>query len=115
MRRVGSLIFAVIVLLALVIALDPHARAKAEAAVRDLQPILRKWEDVMKVPTVGQADRTPVPATRPVPTPSVQDGADKNSSGKPIIVINWDALGDALRRIWENLNSKINTIIKNNP
>jgi hypothetical protein len=102
-----------------VILVDPNARAKASALVRS-------WDDriVVNVPSVSVATSTPssstvkrLPTATPVPTEILDNddatipntGGDENSSDEPIIQVNWDALGNALRKFWDSLrNIKIN-------
>lgn len=118
MSRVVSLLFALALIVALVVALDPNARRKAADIVQDLEPILKKWDDtiIVNAPLMNPADQTstPVPTPTPFPTPVADaDGfipntGDEDSSDEPIIVINWDALGDSLRKLWESLKVKIN-------
>ena len=118
MNRLVSLLFAVILLIVLVILVDPNARAKASALVRS-------WDDriVVNVPSVSVATSTPsssittrLPAATPVPTEILDNddatipdtGGDENAD-QPIIQVNWDALGNALRNFWDSLrNIKIN-------
>ena len=118
MNRLVSLLFAVILLILLVILVDPNARAKASALVRS-------WDDriVVNVPSVSVATSTPsssiaarLPAATPVPTEILDNddatipntGGDENAE-QPIIQVNWDALGNALRKFWDSLrNIKIN-------
>jgi hypothetical protein len=97
-----------------VILVDPNARAKASALVRS-------WDDriVVNVPSVSVATSTPssssasrVSTATPVPT-EILDNADKtipntgdeDSSDEPIIQVNWDALGNALRKFWDSLRN----------
>ena len=115
MNRLASLLFAVILLILLVILVDPGARAKATALVQ-------KWDDriVVNAPSVSVATstpssftRTPVPTMTPVPTEildndddkTIPNTGDEDSSDEPIIQVNWDALGDALRKFWDSLRN----------
>ena len=123
MSRLVNILFALVLLAALVIALDPQARRKALDAVRDLQPTIQQLDDqiVLDVPSVEdpeedpELDVTPVPSPTPFATPVVDDDVqipvtgDEDSSDEPIIQVNWDALGDSLRKFWVSLqNVKIN-------
>lgn len=119
MSRLVNILFALVLLAALVIALDPQARRKALDAVRDLQPTIQQLDDqiVLDVPSVEDPDLdvTPVPSPTPFATPVVDDDVqipvtgDEDSSDEPIIQVNWDALGDSLRKFWVSLqNVKIN-------
>ena len=108
--RIVNIVFALVLLLALVIALDPQTRARAVETVRSWEPTLRELDDrvVLNLPPAG----TPSPS-KPVPTPTafVDDdeqipvtGDNEDSSDEPIIQVNWDALGDSLREFWVSLS-----------
>ena len=115
MNRVASLLFALVLIVALVIALDPGARQRAVAFVQRLEPTLQKWDDtiVVNIPSIDVSDSpvTPVPTSTPVPTPladaddEIIPNTGEDSSDEPIIQINWDALGDSLRNFWESLRN----------
>ena len=115
MSRLLNLLFALVLLAALVIALDPETRRKALEAARDLQPTLEQLDDriVVNVPTVGDPDLdgTPAPSPTPFASPVPDDGpqipvtGDVDSSDEPVIQVNWDALGDRLRKLWVDLQS----------
>lgn len=114
LSRVASLLFAAVLLLGLVIALDPQARARAEIIIRDLNPA---WQDtdLDEAPSVSQNDETYVPTPTPIatPVPYIQNTDTEDSSDEPIIVVNWDALGDSLRKFWDRLkNIRITTDIQ---
>ena len=110
MSRIVSLLFALVLLAALVIALDPQARSKAVEAVQSWQPTLKQLDDrvVVNVPSIN----TPGTSATPVPTATVVADQDEqipvtganDTNQKPIIQINWDALGDALRQFWVKLS-----------
>jgi len=116
---VVNLLFALTLVVGLVVALDPNARTKAADIVQDLEPKLKQWGDtiIVNAPSIEPADQTstPVPTPTPFPTAVANDDNDgflddldnEDSSDEPIIVINWDALGDSLRNLWENLKVKI--------
>ena len=119
--RIVNLLFALVLILALVIALDPQARAKAVETVRSWEPTLRQLDDkvVVNVPSIG----TPLSSTpAPTPTAFAQDdeqipvtGSNEDQSKEPIIQVNWDALGEALRNFWASLkNVKIDMAPKDN-
>ena len=112
MSRIVSAIFALALLIALVVAVDPNARRKAAEVVQNFEPTLRKMDDtvVVNVPSVdvdvetANPTSTPVPTVTPLATPvDDDDDFDEDSSDEPIIVVNWDALGDSLRNFWESL------------
>ena len=118
--RLVNLIIAVLVLVLIVIAVDPNARQKAVALVN-------RWNDriVVNEPSVTDEDdvRTPSPTLTPVPTAVAGNDGDEiipNTGGEdknqqPIIQVNWDALGQALRNFWDSLrNIKINLNPQNN-
>ena len=115
MNRVASLLFALVLIVALVIAIDPGARQRAVAFVQRLEPTLQKWDDtiVVNIPSIDVSDSpvTPVPTSTPVPTPladaddEIIPNTGEDSSDEPIIQINWDALGDSLRNFWESLRN----------
>ena len=111
MSRIVNLLFALALIIALVIALDPNARRKAADVVQNLEPILKKWDDtiIVNAPSIEPADPTPiaVPTKTPFPTPAVDNNNNEDSSDEPIITINWDALGDSLRKLWESLKVRI--------
>jgi hypothetical protein len=99
-------------LIALVVAVDPNARRKAAEVVQNLEPTVRKLDDtvVVNVPSVDVDVDTVGPTSTPVPTATPfataiadDDDFDEDSSDEPIIVVNWDALGDSLRNFWESL------------
>ncbi|HEX5840479.1 MAG TPA: hypothetical protein VFY26_21750 [Anaerolineales bacterium] len=115
MSRLANVLFALLLLAALVIALDPETRQKAVAAVRDLEPALSELDDriVVSVPSLDLSDEdvTPSPTLTPFSTPVVDEDrqipvtGDEDSSDEPFIQVNWDALGDALRNLWERLQN----------
>ena len=109
--RLVNLLFALVLILALVIALDPQARAKAVETVRSWEPTLKQMDDkvVLNVPSIGTAS----PST-PMPTPTAfmdsdeqipVTGADENDNNEPIIQVNWDALENALLDFWVSLKN----------
>ena len=111
MSRLLNVLFALLLLAALVIALDPETRQKAIAAARGLEPALSELDDriVANVPSLDPLDEdvTPSPTLTPVvdedrPIPVT---GDEDSSDEPFIQVNWDALGDALRNLWERLQN----------
>lgn len=111
MSRLVNVLFALLLLAALVIALDPETRQKAVAAVRDLEPALSELDEriVVNVPSVDLSDEDVTPS--PTLTPVVDEDrqipvtGDDDSSDEPFIQVNWDALGDALRDLWERLQN----------
>lgn len=111
MSRLVNVLFALLLLAALVIALDPETRQKAVAAVRDLEPALSELDDriVVDVPSLDLSDEDATPS--PTLTPVVDENrqipvtGDEDSSDEPFIQVNWDALGDALRNLWDRLQN----------
>ena len=121
MSRIVNLLFALVLLAALVIALDPNTRRKAIETVQSWEPELRQLNDrvVVNVPSI----RTPQNGSTSVPTATaVADNdeqipvtGDTDTENKPFIQVNWDALGDALRQFWVSLsNIKIDLTTKDN-
>jgi hypothetical protein len=112
LSRIVNLLFALVLLVTLVIALDPQARRKAVETVQSWQPTLKQLDDrvVVNVPSLS----TPGTSSTPLPTATVVANADQDeqipvtgaddTNQKPIIQINWDALGDALRQFWVKLS-----------
>ena len=115
MSRLVNILFALVLLAALVIALDPQARRKAMDAVRDLEPTIQQLDDqiVLNLPSVEDPDLdvTSVPSPTPFAPPVADDDVqipvtgDEDSSDEPIIQVNWDALGDSLRKFWVSLQN----------
>lgn len=108
--RLVNLILAVLLLVLIVIAVDPNARQKAVALVN-------RWNDKVAVnaPSDNDSDEvtivTPTPSRAPVATAVANNdkiipntGADETHE-QPIIQINWTALGDALRKFWDELRN----------
>lgn len=109
MSRIVNILFALVLIVALVIALDPDARQRAAETVRAWEPTLRQLNSrvVVNVPSVSVPAR---PAT-PVPTATVvavsendeQIPVTGDTENRPFIQVNWDVLGDALREFWISL------------
>jgi hypothetical protein len=108
MSRIGSLLLALLLVAALVIALDPQARSKAAETVQ-------RWQLENKIVVKAPSISTPVViAETPVPTvtPFVNTNnnaqipvtGDRDVSNQPIIQVNWDALGNLLRDFWVRLS-----------
>lgn len=114
MSRLVNIIFALVLLAALVIALDPRARARATEMVRDWEPTLKQLDDrvILNPPSIDDPDQpsTPVPTSTPFPTEVAADDeqipvtGDEDSSNEPFIQVNWDAIGDALKEFWASLS-----------
>jgi len=110
LNRIVNLLFAFVLLAALVITLDPQARRKAMETVQSWQPALKQMDEkvVVNIPSLG----TPGPTSTPLPTmtPVAENNeqipvtGDKDTSNEPIIQINWDALGNVLRDFWVRLS-----------
>jgi hypothetical protein len=116
--RLVNVLFALILIAALVLVFSPQARQQAAEAVEDLEPTLRQLDErvIVNIPSVDVSDHvsTPVPSPTPFATPLVEEDEDvvgipvtgeEDSSDEPFIVINWDAIGDALRNFWERLRT----------
>lgn len=115
-----NVLFALVLLVALVIALDPQSRQKAMAQVRAWEPTLKQLDNrvVVNAPSLGTPERTPTPlptATAVAEHDSQIPVTGDQSSKEPIIQVNWDALGQALRQFWVSLsNIRINVTPKDN-
>lgn len=118
MSRIGSLLLALLLVAALVIAFDPQARSKAAVAVQ-------RWHLDSKIVVDAPTLNTPVVITStPIPTvtPMVEADhneqipvtGDQNTSNAPIIQVNWDALGNAIRQFFVKL-SEVKIEFKPNP
>jgi len=118
LSRLVNVLFALVLLAALLIAVSPEARQAAAEAVEDLEPTLRQLDDrvIVNLPSfdVSEQVSTPVPSPTPFATPIGEDDEDvvqipvtgeEDSSDEPFIVINWDAIGDAFRNFWERLRT----------
>jgi hypothetical protein len=110
MSRFASVLFALALLIALVVVVDPNARRKAEEVVQNFGAAWRSSDDtvVVNVPSVDveatEPTSTAVPTATPFATTADDDNDfDEDSSDEPIIIVNWDALGDSLRNFWESL------------
>jgi len=110
------LLFALILIIALVIALDPASRQRAGVWLQRMEPTLQKWDEriIVNIPSIRVSNQslTPGPTQTPIPTPLVNNDDDEiipntgdDSSNEPVIQINWDALGDALRDFWESIRN----------
>lgn len=108
MSRIGSLLLVLLLVAALVIALNPQARSQAVETVR-------RWQLESKIVINPPSINTPVViASTPIPTvtPMVdadQDDqipvtGDQDTSNEPIIQVNWDALGNAIRQFFVKLS-----------
>jgi hypothetical protein len=106
LSRIGSLLLVLLLVAALVIALNPQARSKAAETVQ-------RWQLDSKIVVKAPSLSTPVViASTPVPTvtPMADNNeqipvtGDQDTSDKPIIQVNWDALGNALRDFWVRLS-----------
>lgn len=108
MSRIGSLLLVLLLVAALVIAVNPQARSKAVETVQRWQLDSRI---VVNAPTIN----TPVViASTSIPTVTPMVDADndeqipvtgeQNRSDEPIIQVNWDALGNAIRQFFVKLS-----------
>ena len=110
MSRIVNILLALVLLLALLIAVDPQARQRATAAVRAWEPTLKQLDTkiVVNAPSISvtDTDRTPMPeptATAVVRNNQIPVTGDENTTNKPIIQVNWGALGETLREFWARL------------
>ena len=131
MSRLVNVLFALILIVALVLAVSPEARQQAADTVEDLEPTLRQLDErvIVNIPSLDVSEQvsTPVPSPTPFATPLVLVEEDddviqipvtgeEDSSDEPFIVINWDAIGDALRNFWERLRTvEIDLTPEDNP
>jgi hypothetical protein len=102
------LLLALLLVAALVIALDPQARSKALETVQ-------RWQLDSKIVVNAPSINTPVVvASTPLPTITPAADADndeqipvtgdQDTSNGPIVQVNWDALGNALQQFWVKLS-----------
>ena len=108
MSRIGSLLLALLLVAALVIALNPQARSQAVETVR-------RWQLESKIVVNPPSINTPVViASTPIPTITPMVDADhddqipvtgdQDTSNEPIIQVNWDALGNAIQQFFVKLS-----------
>jgi hypothetical protein len=108
LSRIGSLLLVLLLVAALVIALNPQARMKATETVQ-------RWQLDSKVVVSAPSINTPViTSSTSVPTVTPAAGADndeqipvtgdQDTNNEPIIQVNWHALGNALRDFWVRLS-----------
>ena len=97
MSRIANILFALVLLAALVIALDPNARRKAIETVRDLEPTFRQLNEriVVNAPDLDGTNQpaTPVATSTPFATAVADEDklipvtGDEDSSDEPIIQV----------------------------
>jgi hypothetical protein len=108
LSRIGSLLLVLLLVAALVIALNPQARSQAVETVR-------RWQLESKIVVNPPSINTPVViASTPIPTVTPLVDADidepipvtgaENAGNEPIIQVNWDALGNAIRQFFVRLS-----------
>ena len=117
MSRLVNILFALVLIVALVIVLDPESRQRAAETLEDLEPALTQLDEriIVNVPSIDLSDEASTPEATPTPfsTPVVEEevqipvtgGEDEDSSDEPFIQVNWDVLGDALRNLWEQIQN----------
>lgn len=123
MNRFINILFAFLLLVLVVVAVDPNARRKATALIDSWQPTLAKLDDTILVnaPSLHVSSETavtPAPTVTPVPTELVDNDDEElipNTGGedvqeKPIIQINWDAFKAALQRFWNDFRQALQDI-----
>jgi hypothetical protein len=109
---------ALLLVAGLVIALDPQARTKAAETVQ-------KWQLNSKIVVNAPSINTPVViASTPIATVTPFADADndeqipvtgeQSTNNEPIIQVNWDALGNAIRQFFVKL-SEVKIEFKPNP
>jgi len=103
-------LFALVLIVALVIALDPQVRQRAIETVQSWQPELKQMDEkvVVNIPSLGTPGPTSTPLSTVTPLASsdkqIPVTGDNDTSNEPIIQINWDALGNAAREFWVKLS-----------
>jgi hypothetical protein len=108
LSRIGSLLLALLLVAALVIAFDPQARMKATEAVHRWQLDSRVVVNAPSINTPVITSSTPIPTVTPAADADsdeqipVTGGQDTNNA--PIIQVNWEALGNVLRDFWVRLS-----------
>jgi hypothetical protein len=108
--RLVNLILAVLLLVLIVIAVDPNARQKAVAFVTRLNN-----EVVVAAPSDNDSDQVVIVTSTPSTAATavaqndnnkvIPNTGDDETQEQPIIQINWKALGDALRKFWDELRN----------
>jgi hypothetical protein len=118
LSRILSLLFVLVLIAALVIVINPQARARAFETVQSWRPALEQADDrvVVDIPSPGTPGptSTPFPTLTPVDDKQIPVTGDQDASNEPIIQVNWDALGDGLRQFWVKL-SEIRIEFNSNP
>jgi hypothetical protein len=108
LSRIGSLLLALLLVAALVIAFDPQARMKATETVHRWQLDSKVVVNAPSINTPVITSSTPIPTVTPVADADsdeqipVTGGQDTNNA--PIIQVNWEALGNVLRDFWVRLS-----------
>ena len=108
MSRIGSLLLVLLLVAALVIALNPQARSKAVETVQ-------RWQLDSKIVVNAPSINTPVViASTPAPTVTpimdtdndeqIPVTGEQSPGNEPIIQVNWDALGNAIRQFFVKLS-----------
>ena len=108
MSRIGSLLIVLLLVAAFVIAINPQARTKAIETVQRWQLDSKIVVNAPSLSTPVIIAATPVPTVTPVVNPNKNEQipvtGDHDTSNEPIIQINWDALGNAIREFWVKLS-----------
>jgi hypothetical protein len=108
LSRIGSLLLVLLLIAALVIILNPQARIKAAETVRSWQLDSKIVVNAPSINTPVVIASTPFPTATPVAEADnggqIPVTGDQDTSNAPIIQVNWDALGNALRQFWVKLS-----------
>ena len=108
MSRIGSLLLALLLVMALVIALNPQARSQAVETVRRWQLESKNVVNPPSINTPVVIASTPIPTVTPLADADNDDQipvtGDQDTSNEPIVQVNWDALGNAIRQFFVKLS-----------
>lgn len=123
MNRLINILFAFLLLVLVVVAVDPNARRKATALIQSWEPTLAKLDDTILVnaPSLhvsNEAEATPGSTPTAVPTELVDNDDEEiipNTGGEdateqPIVQINWDAFRAAMQRFWSDFRQGLQDI-----
>lgn len=92
----------------LVIAFDPQARAKATNSWQEVEPTVIKWKDTIEVgfrELVAQGESEV--QVNPKPDPP----SEESSNDDQVIQINWDAIWNALQKAWADFKIRLKNAI----
>ena len=109
MSRIGSLLLLLLLLVAaLVIVINPQARSTAIETVRRWQLDSKIVVNPPSINTPVVIASTPIPTVTPLVDMDNEDQipvtGDQDTSNEPIVQVNWDALGNAIRQFFVKLS-----------